>query len=87
MKLKFEKNVDWLKRNIPPDDIYMFAEQTFMSALFFLHKWNKCGNVQEEFENDEISRKWISNILGAQKCKDLDIDISLDLGLDSIEEE
>lgn len=88
LKAKFEKNVDFLKRNIPPDDIYMFAEQTFMAAMFFLFKWSEWVDVNEEGEKDEVVKKWASNIIGFQRCRDQEIDIDLDLDLDlkSVEE-
>ncbi len=87
MKLKFEKNVDYLKRNIPPDDIYMFAEQTYMATLFFLHKWSEWVDLNEEAERCDVTKKWITNIIGLQICKDKEMDVNLDLDMKSIEEE
>ena len=87
LKEKFEKNVEYLKRNIAPDDIYLFAEQTFMAALFFLHKWKGCIDVKEEMAKDPITKKWITNIMGLQICKDGEIDVNINLDLDSAEEE
>ena len=43
IRKKFEENVAYLQRNIPPDDIYLFTEQTFMAALFFLQ--NTCVHI------------------------------------------
>lgn len=86
MKAKFEKNVDYLRRNIPPDDIYLFAEETFMAALFFLKKWSEKTNLTEEMLRDPITNKWITNILGLLQCKEQDLEINLDLDLDSVEE-
>lgn len=87
MKEKFERNVEYLKRNIPPDDIYMFAEQTFMAAMFFMYKWAEWVDVREEAKKDPIVRKWANNILGLQMCKDKAQDVDLDLDLESVEEE
>ena len=86
LKEKFEKNVQFLQRNIPPDDIYIFAEQTFMAALFFLSKWNSHEDLNEVCKNDLIAKKWIVNIIGFQRCKDEDIDVDLNLNLESIED-
>ncbi len=85
MKDKFEKNVAYLKRNVPPDDIYMFAEQTFMATLFFLHKWSEWVDVNEECQADPVARKWVTNIIGLQMCKDKELDVDLDLDLKSVE--
>ena len=85
MKLKFEKNVEFLKRNVPPDDIYIFAEQTFMAAMFFMHKWTEWVELTDEAQKDPVVNKWVKNILGFQMFKDNDIDVQLDLDLKSIE--
>lgn len=85
LKEKFERNVDYLKRNVPPDDIYMFAEQTFMATLFFLHKWSEWADINEECKNDPVAKKWVTNIVGLQMCKDKELDVNLDLDLKSVE--
>jgi len=85
MQNKFNKYVDYLKRNIPPDDIYLFAEQTYMATLFFLYKWSDWVDINEECKKDPIAKKWVENIIGLQICKDKEIDIDLDLDLKSIE--
>ena len=85
LKEKFEKNVLYLKRNIPPDDIYLFAEQTFMATMFFLHKWSEWVDVNEECQKDPVAKKWVTNIIGLQRCKDQALDVDLDLNLESIE--
>ena len=85
MKAKFEKQVDYLKRNVPEEDIYIFAEQTFMATMFFLYKWCEWVDMKEECEKDPVAKKWINNILGFQKLRDDDIDINVDLNLKSIE--
>lgn len=86
LKLKFEKNVEFLKRNVPPDDIYLFAEQTFMATLFFLHKWSEWVDINEECLKDPVAKKWVTNIVGLQMCKDKEQDVNLDLDMKSIED-
>ena len=76
---RFEENVNYLKRSIPPDDIYMFAEQTLMASLYFISKWNKCIDLQEECDKDPVSKKWVTNILGFIDCRDRNEEIMLDL--------
>jgi hypothetical protein len=83
---KFERNVAYLERTVPPDDIYLFAEQTFMAAMFFMHKWTKLIDVEEEAKNDPIARKWMSNIMGLVISREKDEEIQLDLDLKSVEE-
>jgi len=83
---EFYKNVEWLRDNVPPDDIYLFTEQTFMAALFFLHKWSTHEDLNQASKEDEIARKWIKNILGLLRCREMGINIELDLNLESLEE-
>jgi hypothetical protein len=87
MNNKFNEYVNYLKKNIPPDDIYMFAEETFMATLFFLHKWSEWVDVKEECKKDPVAKKWVNNIVGLQICKDLKLDVNVNLDLKSIEEE
>lgn len=84
----YEKNVDWLKRNIPPDDIYDFTEQTFMAAMFFLKKYtDTLDDVKHELESDKIFQKWTRNIFGLMHCRDNNIDTQVDLKLMSADDD
>ena len=83
---KFEKNVQYLKNNIPPDDIYAFAEQTFMAAMYFLHKWAEWDDLNEFAKHDPIAKKWIINITALQILKDRNDPVDLDLGLEEMED-
>ena len=84
---EFEKNVDYLRRNIPPDDIYMFCEQTFMAALYFLSKLTDHIDLEEEANESEVFKKWATNILGLKMCQEANTDISLDLDIDRLGED
>ena len=79
---KFEQNVRYLERNIPPDDIYVFAEQTYMAALFFLHKWSGHEDITSACEEDPIAAKWVTNVMSLLKMRDMKIDCEFDLGLE-----
>ena len=83
---KFEANVAYLRRNIPPDDIYMFAEQTLMATIFFIHKWSDCEET-EVILDDPIAVKWLGNILGFLDARDKGQDLTLDLDLKSVDED
>lgn len=78
----FEENVLYLEHNIPPDDIYAFAEQTYMAALYFLHVISHNIDIEALMKNDPIARKWISNVMLLLNARDLKEPISLDLKLD-----
>ncbi len=79
---KFNHNVDYLRRNVPPDDIYAFCEQTVMAAVYFLRKWHEWIDIHEEMESNPISKKWIVNIGSLRIAQEEDIDIEFDLKLD-----
>lgn len=84
---KYEKNVAYLQRNIPPDDIYAFAEQTFMAAMFFMWKWSQWEEISEAAKQCEITKKWMTNILSVHELKEQGKDVELDLDLKFVGEE
>lgn len=86
MRVKFEENVQYLQRNIPPDDIYIFAEQTYMATLFFLKRWSSLVDIEEEMQKDFVTKKWVTNIMALLHLRDNKIEMQLDLDLKSIEE-
>ncbi len=86
MLKKFEENVAYLERNIPPDDIYMFTEQTFMAALYFLNKWSEHVDLKDQALLDPVAKKWIMNIMGLVILRDKNMDVQIDLDLKSLEE-
>jgi hypothetical protein len=61
---KFNKDVAWLKANVPRDDIYEFAEQALMAADFLIGRLNEWVDVVEECEDDKILEAWVKNIMG-----------------------
>lgn len=83
---KFEENVAYLQRNIPPDDIYLFAEETLMAALYFMHRWSKHEDINTACKENLVARKYVSNILGLQRLRDQAIDVELDLDIGAIDE-
>ncbi len=85
MREEFEKNVNYLRKIVPPDDIYEFAEQTVMAAMFFLKKWGEWEDINSACDEDLVIKKWVLNIVGLIKCRNENIDINLDLNLDSVE--
>jgi hypothetical protein len=82
---EFEKNVEYLRRNVPPDDIYIFTEQTFMAAMFFLMKWKDLVDLRKECREDKIVAKWVNNIGGFYLTRLEGNDQQLDLNMESIE--
>lgn len=87
LKEKFDKNVAYLYANIPPDDIYIFTEQTLMAAMFFLNKYSKQVNITEEMLRDPMMDKWVRNIMGLVSCREKALEINIDLNMQSLDED
>lgn len=60
---EFEKDVKWLRNNIPPDDIYDFCQEALMAANFFLSKLMQLNDLEEELENDKVLSIYYKNIV------------------------
>ena len=86
LRKMFEDNVTYLQRVIPPDDIYPFAEETFMAALYFIQRWSQLEDLGVLCESDPIAKKWIMNIMGFLRARDLKLEMTVDLGLEEIDE-
>lgn len=67
---KFHRDVDWLYKNIPPDEIYVFAHQSFLAAEYFLWQWSQWVNVIEEAKKDSLTNLWVQNIVGVKLLRD-----------------
>jgi len=79
---KFEENIAYLQRNVPPDDIYIFTEHTFLAALFFLNKWSQYESIKEACKHDETTRTWVQNILGLYRLRDMKQDVKIDMDIE-----
>jgi hypothetical protein len=82
---KFERNVAWLQRNIPPDDIYVFTEQTLMSSMYFLSQWSRVADLNKIAAMDPIAAKWIKNVTAIMRLREIGVDTQLDLGMEVME--
>lgn len=67
---KFEKNVQWLKKNVAPDDIYEFAEQALMAADYFIGELSSWIDLAEEGEKDKVFGLWLKNVIGMRVIRD-----------------
>ena len=82
----FYKNVEFLHKTIPPDDIYIYAEQTYIAALFFMFKLKKFVDFEEEMQKDTVLAKYASNLMLMLEAKEKNLNCYFDFGLDKIEE-
>jgi len=84
---KYDENVAWLRRNIPPDDIYDFAEQTYMAALFFLKLASSDDRFLTLLQECHVTRKWSQNICGLLQIREQGIDCPIDMKLEIAEDD
>ena len=84
---KYDENVAWLRRNIPPDDIYDFAEQTYMAALFFLKLASSDDRFLTLLRECPVTRKWSQNICGLLKVREEGIDCPIDMKLEIVDDD
>ncbi len=82
----FEKNVTYMQQTIPPDDIYIFAEQTLMAALYFVRKLSEYTDLTELVDSDPVFKKWAINIGSYHAAQINEIDMTLDLKIDELDE-
>jgi len=75
LQKKFDDNVAWMQRNVPPDDIYLFAEQTKMAAAYFIRRWAEWVDIAEEAKKDPVANLWLNNISGLVYLQDHHMDI------------
>jgi hypothetical protein len=67
---KFRQDVDWIHANIPPDDIYVFAHQSFLAAEYFLWRWSQWESIVEDAQKNEMTNLWVQNIIGIKVLRD-----------------
>jgi len=84
---RFERNVAYLAKNIPPDDIYPFTEKVIMTALFFLQQWGLYTDLDRHCEKYPDAKKVIRSILEFELNRCNDVDVKVDLMMDSFESE
>jgi len=83
---EFHKNVIWLHDNIPPDDIYLFAEQALFSAEYFILKWAEHVDLEKEAESNKTTELWLKNVLGIRALRKLEAKGMLDFDMKFLED-
>lgn len=78
--------MEYLQKNIPPDDVYMLLEQTHMAAMFFLYTLAEFTSLEDLCEKDENFKRWAINICGLHQAKVGNMDINLDLNVEDLYE-
>jgi hypothetical protein len=83
---RFEKNVQWLKKNVAPDDIYEFAEQALMAADYFIGELSSWVDLVEEGEKDRVLGLWLKNVIGMRVIRDRNMQGVIDTSMKTKDE-
>ena len=83
---KYQRHVDWIRRNIAPDDIYDFAQQSLMASIYLLKVLDDEDILIRCLEN-KITLKWCQNIISVAVKQDEDEDCPVNLKLDELYED
>lgn len=86
LKELFEKNVRYIQKTVPPDDIYIFAEQTLMASMYFLRTIAEYKGIADLAGEDPIFDKWVRNVGYFFMAQQEDLDMTLDLKMDELDE-
>lgn len=78
MRDEYEKDIVWLAKTIPPDDIYDFALQTYHAAEYFLAQWAKYEDLSEVYARDRLAKIWLKNIISFRMMKEDKLIIKFD---------
>jgi hypothetical protein len=70
---EFNKEVEWLKKVVAPEDIYIFANQALLGAHYFLNQWSDWVDIRKECEKDKYTHGWVHNLCGIHKLRALGI--------------
>lgn len=76
----FEICVTWLRNNIPPDDIYEFAQQMLLACVVFIRDFEDSEDFNKKMHENVALRIWYTNVakLLESQIKGVSININLD---------
>lgn len=83
---KFDSDVQWLRNNIPPDDIYDFSEQALMAADFFINELSLYVDLNEEAQINKLFGVWLKNIVGLRLLKNSNMNGRIEMNLKTEDE-
>lgn len=84
---QFERHTAFLRRNIPPDDIYAFAEQAVIAANYFLIRWREWVEVRDEMKKDPVVKRWVTNLVALRYAQENDLNVKFNLRFDKYDED
>lgn len=76
----FEDRVRYLARNIPPDDIYPFAQKTIMGMSYFANKYQSLVD-DDAINADPTAVYYLKNLMKLLVMQKYEMDLEVNLGL------
>jgi len=70
---RFNDDVEWLKTVVPPEEIYIFANQVLLGAQYFMSRWSDWVDIDKECKLDRETKAWVMNLAGVYKLRALGI--------------
>lgn len=76
---KFERNIQYLQVNIPPDDIYIFGERMHMAACFFLKALSMYASINDICKMDPVAASFVKMVMGMLSARDKGIGMKMEV--------
>lgn len=77
----FNKHVAYFKKNIAHEDVHAFAVQTYITALYFMHRWSQWDDLKEECKKSDIANDYIMNMATLSHYIDNGIDTKINVSV------
>jgi hypothetical protein len=74
-----DKNIAFLQRAVPPDDIYLFAELNYDASIYLLSKIDDVLDINVMMKKDEYFAKIVRNIVCYHTARLENRDVTLNL--------
>ncbi len=85
LDLRLEKDVGYLQRNIAPDDIYLFTQNTLLATYLITHEFMKYVGPENFHLLNKITRRCIENIANFKRSQENEIDVNIDLNTNGLD--
>lgn len=71
----YEKDLVWISKTVPPDDIYDFALQLCGMMEYFFMKWQENVDILAIYNSDKTARLFIDNLVIFREIREKKLDV------------
>jgi hypothetical protein len=79
-----ERDVAYLQRNIPPDDIYLFAQNTLLATYLLAYEVGRIVGIGGFEKLPKITQKCLKNISWFKHNQEAGTDVEIDLNTNGL---